>query len=149
MLIYHCEGFGILGLRMRHQWPWKSVRKKRPWCLSWRIQLDFSRRGTIDSCQSTKTQVNPSSALNRIKHHQSNPSNVPGILDSNLSKRACVFSYKSLILGLTGSLPYNRIRSPAGFLPSGFTTSLVCLTSVAHVRGISLCSLERQDSPLL
>ena len=43
-------------------------------------------------CRSTKTQVNPSSALNRIKHHQSNPSNVPGILDSNLSKRACVFS---------------------------------------------------------
>ena len=43
-------------------------------------------------CRSTKTQVNPSSALNRIKHHQSNPSNVLGILDSNLSKRACVFS---------------------------------------------------------
>ena len=100
-------------------------------------------------CCSTKTQVNPSSALNRIKHHQSNPSNVPGILDSNLSKRACVFSKKSLILGLTGSLPYNWIRSPTGFLPSGFTTSLVCLTSVAHVRGVSLCSLERQDSLLL
>ena len=43
-------------------------------------------------CRSTKTQVNPSSALNRIKHHQSNPNNVPGILDSNLSKRSCVFS---------------------------------------------------------
>ena len=46
----------------------------------------------LSNCRSTKTQVNPSSALNRIKHHQSNPSNVPGILDSNLSKRACVFS---------------------------------------------------------
>ena len=43
-------------------------------------------------CRSTKTQVNHSSALNRIKHHQSNPSNVPRILDSNLSKRACVIS---------------------------------------------------------
>ena len=39
--------------------------------------------------------------------------------------------------------------SSTGFLPSGFTTFLVYLTSVAHVRGVSLCSLERQDSPLL
>ena len=48
------------------------------------------------SCRSTKTQVNPGSALNRSKHHQSNPSNVPGILDSNLFKRACVYTSKSL-----------------------------------------------------
>ena len=47
-------------------------------------------------CRSTKTQVNPSSALNRTKHHQSNPSNVPGILDSNLSGRACIHSSKIL-----------------------------------------------------
>ena len=37
----------------------------------------------ITSCRSTKTQVNPSSALERTRHHQSNPSNVPGILGSN------------------------------------------------------------------
>ena len=48
-------------------------------------------------CRSTKTQVNPNSALNRTKHYQSNPSNVLGILDSNLSKRACVYTSKSLI----------------------------------------------------
>ena len=53
--------------------------------------------GGATTCRSTKTQVNPSSALNRTKHHQSNPSNVPGILDSNLSKRACVYTSKSLI----------------------------------------------------
>ena len=29
------------------------MRKKRPWCLSWRIQLDFSKRGTIDSLSSS------------------------------------------------------------------------------------------------
>ena len=45
----HCGGFCILGLCMKHQWRLLSVRKKRPWCLSWRIQLDFSKRGTIDS----------------------------------------------------------------------------------------------------
>ena len=47
-------------------------------------------------CCCTKTQVNPSSALNKTKHHQSNPSNVPGILDSNLSGRACIHSSKIL-----------------------------------------------------
>ena len=46
-------------------------------------------------CRSTKTQVNPSSALNRTKHHQNNPSNVPGTLDSNLSKRARICTSKS------------------------------------------------------
>ena len=45
-----------------------------------------------EDCRSTKTQVNPSSALNRTKLHQRNPSNVPEILDSNLSKRACIYS---------------------------------------------------------
>ena len=35
---------------------------------------------SMDGCRSTKTQVNPSSALKTTKHHQSNPSNVPGIL---------------------------------------------------------------------
>ena len=34
-------------------------------------------------CRSTKTQVNPGSALKRTKHHQSDPSNVPGILGSS------------------------------------------------------------------
>ena len=29
------------------------MRKKRLWCLSWRIQLDFSKRGTIDSSSSS------------------------------------------------------------------------------------------------
>ena len=95
-------------------------------------------------CCSTKTQVNPSSALNRTKHHQSNPSNVPGILDSNLSGRACIHSSKTLgNLLLTGSLAITGSGSPTRFLPSGFTTFLVYLTSVVHVRGVSLCSLER------
>ena len=53
---------------------------------------DFDEKLPESHCRSTKTQVNPSSALNRIKYHQSNPSNVLEILDSNLSKRACVFS---------------------------------------------------------
>ena len=34
-------------------------------------------------CRSTKTQVNPSSALKRTKHHQSDQSNVLGILGSS------------------------------------------------------------------
>ena len=29
------------------------MRKKRPWCLSWRIQLDFSKRGNIDFSSSS------------------------------------------------------------------------------------------------
>ena len=36
-----------------------------------------------------------SSALKTTKHHQSNPSNVPGILDSNYLKRACAHTSKS------------------------------------------------------
>ena len=56
-------------------------------------------------CRSTKTQVNPSSALNRTKHHQSNPSNVLGILDSILSKRVCVFTSKSLLTWSNRILP--------------------------------------------
>ena len=47
--------------------------------------------------RSTKTQVIPSSALNRTKHHQSNPSNIPGILYSTLPKRGCIYASKSLI----------------------------------------------------
>ena len=37
----------------------------------------------VSTCRSTKTQVNPSSALKRTKHHQSDSSNVPGILGSS------------------------------------------------------------------
>ena len=48
-------------------------------------------------CRSTKTQVVPSSALNRAKYHQSNPSNVPGILYSSLPKRSCIYASKFLI----------------------------------------------------
>ena len=48
-------------------------------------------------CRSTKAQVVPSSALNRTKHHQSNPSNVPGILYSSLPKRGCIYASKFLI----------------------------------------------------
>ena len=44
----------------------------------------YQRGGTCKGCGT-------SSALNRIKHHQSNPSNVPGILDFNLSKSAVSF----------------------------------------------------------
>ena len=71
------------------------------------------KRLAYRACRSMKTQVNPNSALNRTKHHQSNPSNVPGILGSNLSKRACIYTSKSFF---TLS---NRIRSPTGFLSSG------------------------------
>ena len=35
------------------------------------------------NCRSTKTQVNPNSALKGTKHHRSDPSNVPGILGSS------------------------------------------------------------------
>ena len=96
-----------------------------------------------------KTQVNPSSAFNRTKHHQSDPSNVLGILGSNYLKRACAHTSKSFSTQSNRILSYNRIRSPTGFLSSDITTSLVYLTSIACVRGVSLCSLERQDSPLL
>ena len=48
-------------------------------------------------CRSMKTQVIPSSALNRTKHHQRNPSNVPEILYSSLPKRGCIYVSKSLI----------------------------------------------------
>ena len=61
-------------------------------------------------CRNTKTQVNPSSALNTTKHHQSNPSIVPGILDSNLSRRACMHSSKFLITWSNRITSYNRIR---------------------------------------
>ena len=61
-------------------------------------------------CHNTKTQVNPSSALNRTKHHQSNPSIVPGILDSNLSRRACMHSSKFFITWSNRITSYNRIR---------------------------------------
>ena len=37
----------------------------------------------LPMCRSTKTQVDPSSALKRSKHHQSDPSNVRGILSSS------------------------------------------------------------------
>ena len=95
-----------------------------------------------------KTQINPSSAFNRTKHHQSDPSNVRGILGSNYLKRACAHTSQSFSTQSNRILSYNRIRSPTRFLSSGFTTSLVYLTSVERVRGVSLCSLERQDSPL-
>ena len=36
-----------------------------------------------EDCRSTETQVDPSSALKRTKHHQSDPSNVLGILGSS------------------------------------------------------------------
>ena len=96
-----------------------------------------------------KTQVNPSSAFNRTKHHQSDPSNVPGILGSNYLKRACAQTSKSFSTQSNRILSYNRIRSPTGFLSSGFTTFLVYLTSVERIRGVSICSLKRQDSSLL
>ena len=50
---------------------------------------------------------------------------------------------------LTGSLSSDRVRSPTGLQPFDSTSLLVYLTSVERVRGVSLCSLERQDSPLL
>ena len=56
---------------------------------------------------------------------------------------------KSFSIQSNRILSYNRIRAPTGLLSSSFTTSLVCLTSIGRVRGVSLCSLERQDSPLL
>ena len=69
-----------------------------------------ARRLGVETCRNTKTQVNPSSALNRTKHHQSNPSIVPGILDSNLSRRACMHFSKFLITWSNRITSYNRIR---------------------------------------
>ena len=37
----------------------------------------------LKTCRSTRTQVNPNSALKGTKHHQSDPSNVPRILGSS------------------------------------------------------------------
>ena len=37
----------------------------------------------VSDCRSTETQVDPSSALKRTKHHQSDPSNIPRILSSS------------------------------------------------------------------
>ena len=59
--------------------------------------LNFCPSPSVLSCRSTKTQVNPSSALNRTKHHQSDPSNVPGIPGSNYLKRACIYTSKSFL----------------------------------------------------
>ena len=70
----------------------------------------LSRTPPVPGCRNTKTQVNPSNALNRTKHHQSNPSIVPGILDSNLSRRACMHSSKFLITWSNRITSYNRIR---------------------------------------
>ena len=39
--------------------------------------------GMAGKCRSTETQIDPSSALKRTKHHQSDPSNVLGILGSS------------------------------------------------------------------
>ena len=69
------------------------------------LETRLDRGGTLSVCRSTKTQVNPSSALNRTKHHQSNPSNVPGILDSILYKRVCVYTSKSLLTWSNRILP--------------------------------------------
>ena len=57
----------------------------------------WSNRGNGD-CRSTKTQINPISAFNRTKHHQSDLSNVLGILGSNSPQRACVHTSKSSLL---------------------------------------------------
>ena len=56
-----------------------------------------------------KTQVNPSSAFNRTKHHQSDPSNVPGILGSNYLKRAYAHTSKSFSTQSNRILSNNRI----------------------------------------
>ena len=74
-------------------------------CEEYGFRIAQSWLGMNRLCRSTKTQVNPSSALNRTKHHQSNPSNVPGILDSILSKRVCVYTSKSLLTWSNRILP--------------------------------------------
>ena len=53
------------------------------------------------------------------------------------------------IFNLTGSLFSDRIWSPTGLQPSDSTSLLVYLTFVERVKGVSFCSLERQDSLLL
>ena len=94
------KAFGLEGyLQPRRSHP--SLRSQ------WQLKLHQWPR---TSCRNTKTQVNPSSALNRTKHHQSNPSIVPGILDSNLSRRACMHSSKFLITWSNRITSYNRIR---------------------------------------
>ena len=72
-------------------------------------------------CRSTKTQVNPSSALKRPKHHQSDQSIVPGILSSSLPQKATVHTSPSPTI-LTNRIPSpDRIRFPTRPLQaSGF-----------------------------
>ena len=70
--------------------------------------------GMINLCRNTKTQVNPSSALKRPKHHQSDQSIVPGILGSNFPQGANVHASKSPTI-FTNRIPSpDRIRFPTG-----------------------------------
>ena len=66
-------------------------------------------------CRSTETLVNPSSALKRTKHHQSDPSIVPGILGFSWLQRAHVHTSKSFT-SYTNRIPLSdRIRLLIGF----------------------------------
>ena len=67
------------------------------------------------NCRSTKTQVNPSNALERPKHHQSDQSIILGILGSSWLQRAHVHTSKSST-NYTNWIPFSdRIRPPTGF----------------------------------
>ena len=93
------------------------------------------------NCRSTETQVNPSSALKRTKHHQSDLSIVPGILGSSWLQRAYVHTSKSST-NYTNWNPFsNRIRSPTG-LPK-----LLVSTLLAGL--LNLCSTRQRGLPLL
>ena len=77
--------------------------------------LAFDLAFLFHPCRSTETQVNPSSALKRTKHHQSDPSIVPGILGSSWLQRAHVHTSKSSKT-YTNRIPFSdRIRFPTGF----------------------------------
>ena len=83
--------------------------------------------GKAPDCRSTKTQINPSSALKGIKHHQSDPSNIPGILGSSWLQRAHVHTSKSST-SYTNRIPLSdRIRLPTGLPNLPVSTLLASL----------------------
>ena len=63
--------------------PMEQVMKERAEIAAKPTKRPRLKKSDGAACCSTKTQANPSSALERTKHHQSNPSNVLGILGSN------------------------------------------------------------------
>ena len=107
----------------------------------------FKLPDSLTNCRSTETQVDPSSALKRTKHHQSDQK----VTFQGFQVLVSYIHTSKFFTTYTDRIPFSdRIRSTTRLpnLPV-LLSSLVYLTSVERVRGVFLCSLERQDSPLL